>query len=131
MTEKFLRSIMIGVCVFLSVVIAAYVSFAYVYRRAEDRAARALLTVDTPAAAESSENPTAAGAAGSAAESYIARIDGDALAIYAVSDGREKFLYNLNVRIQDISESEQRLLKDGVTLADRQALASFEEDFTS
>ncbi|MDO5311679.1 MAG: hypothetical protein Q4E94_07195, partial [Clostridia bacterium] len=76
------------------------------------------------------ENPAAADAAVDA-ESYIARIDGDVLAIYAVTDGREEFLYNLNVRIQDISESEKRLLRDGVAIADRQALASFEEDFTS
>ncbi len=130
MTEKILRSIMIGVCVFLSVVIFAYISFIYVYRQAENRAERALLTVDTPAAARTVENPAAADAAVDA-ESYIARIDGDVLAIYAVTDGREKFLYNLNVRIQDISESEKRLLRDGVTIADKQALASFEEDFTS
>ena len=130
MTEKILRSIMIGVCVFLSVVIIAYVSFTYIYRQAENRAPRALLTVDTPAAAKTVESPILADVA-DAAESYIGRIDGDALAIYAVADGREKFLYNLNVRIQDISESEKRLLKDGVTLADKQALASFEEDFTS
>lgn len=129
MTVKILRSIMIGVCVFLSVIIIAYVSLTYIYRQAENRAAKALLTIDTPATAETSEAPAAN--AVDAIGLYIARIDGDALAIYAVTDGREEFLYNLNVRIQDISEDEQRLLREGITLADKQALASFEEDFTS
>lgn len=62
---------------------------------------------------------------------FIARYNGTHLSVFSVSEGKEEFLYTLNVRIEDISPTELNELKNGITLPNKEALASFEEDFTS
>lgn len=130
MAERILKNIMVGVCVFLTVVIAAYVIYSYIYRSAEqsaaETAAEAAPKISTSASDNSADSNAAADSGG-----YIARICDNALAIYAVRNGREEFLYNLKVRIEDISDEERQHLTDGVRLSNKKALASFEEDFTS
>lgn len=125
MTERVLKNIMASICVFLTVVIAAYVLYGYIYQNAEPAAETA---ADVRAASDSkSDDNTAAPDNGG----YIARINDNTLAIYAVKDGREEFLYNLKVRLEDISDAEKQNLTVGIRLSNKKALASFEEDFTS
>lgn len=130
MTERVLKNIMAGVCVFLTVVIAAYVLYGYIRQGGEHGAdtPTAETSADVRAASDSkSDDNIAVPDSGG----YIARINDNALAIYAVKDGREEFLYNLKVRLEDISDAEKQNLAAGIRLSNKKALASFEEDFTS
>ncbi len=128
MTKKLLRSMMIGFCVFITTIIIAYISFMYAYRFSVERTTEAL-SPETSALAETlvplSPNDVIK------IEHYLARYTGDSLAIYAVCEDKEEFLYTLDARIEDISTEELNELKEGIILPDKQALASFEEDFTS
>lgn len=62
---------------------------------------------------------------------YFVRYDERGLSVYACTGDKKEFLYTLKTRIEDISEEELQTLKNGVILKDKQALAAFEEDFTS
>lgn len=128
MTKKLLRSMMIGFSVFITTIIIAYISFMYAYRFSAEKAAEAL-GAETSAIAETlvplSPNDVIN------IEHYLVRYTGDSLAIYAVCEDKEEFLYTLDARIEDISAEELNELKEGIILSDKQALASFEEDFTS
>ena len=128
MTKKLLRSMMIGFCVFITTIIIAYISFMYAYRFSAKRTTEAL-GAETSVLAETlvplSPNEVIN------IKHYLARYTGESLAIYAVCEDKEEFLYTLDARIEDISAQELDKLKEGIILSDRQALASFEEDFTS
>lgn len=131
MTERVLKNIMVGVCVFLTVIIAAYVLYSYISQSLEPGAAETAAETAPNVGVTYDSNVGDDTAVPSDSGGYIARINNNALAIYAVKDGREEFLYNLKVRIEDISDEEKRNLTDGVRLSTKKALASFEEDFTS
>ena len=130
MTERVLKNIMVGICVFLTVVIAAYVMYSYIYNPGKHGAAETAAESVPSVSAEYDSNSAADPYDSADFGGYIARIKDDTLAIYAVNDGREEFLYNLNVRIEDISDAEKKNLTEGIRLSDKKALASFEEDFT-
>ena len=119
---------MIGFCVFITTIIIAYITFMYAYRFSVERTTEALVA-ETPALAETlvplSPNDVIN------IEYYLARYTGDSLAIYAVCEDKEEFLYTLDARIEDISTEELNELREGIILPNKQALASFEEDFTS
>ena len=122
MTERVLKNIMAGVCVFLTVVIAAYVLYGYIRQGGEHGTAEptAETAADVRAASDSKSDDNAAVPDSGG---YIARIND--------KDGREEFLYNLKVRLEDISDAEKQNLTAGIRLSNKKALASFEEDFTS
>ena len=129
MLKKFTRSLLIGFLVFLTGILIFYAVFRITYKKSVKAASDAISAQQTISASAQSNvlkeseiiNP----------DYFIARYDGKSLAIYCISDGKEEFLYTLNARIEDISESELDELRKGITLRDKQALASFEEDFTS
>ncbi len=129
MLKKFTRSLLIGFLVFLTGILIFYAAFRITYKKSVKAASDAISAQPTTSASAQSNvlkeseiiNP----------DYFIARYDGKSLAIYCISDGKEEFLYTLNARIEDISESELDELRKGITLRDKQALASFEEDFTS
>lgn len=127
MTKKLIRSIMIGFCVFAATVIIAYFTCMATYRISAQRAAKALAASEPTVSAEPSNLSTAE----PSLSYYIARLDGRNLSVYSCTSGKEEFLYTLDARIEDISEQELTELKKGIILKDKQALASFEEDFTS
>lgn len=129
MTKRLLRSVMIGFCVFIAAIIIAYVTFTSAYKISAQRTTEALTAASKPAAAHTDEPLRTEDI--THVSSYLARYDGTNLAIFACTDGNEEFLYTLDVCIEDISPSELSRLKDGIELSDKQALASFEEDFTS
>ena len=128
MTKKLLRSMMIGFCVFITTIIIAYIAFMYAYRFSVGRTTEAL-GAETSALAETLVPLSPDDVIN--IDHYLARYTGDNLAIYAVCEDKEEFLYTLDARIEDISTEELNELKAGIVLSDKQALASFEEDFTS
>ncbi len=128
MTKHFLRSIMVGFCIFTATLIVAYITFTYANRITSERATEAL-SESLPISA-SATSPLSGGEV-LTADYYLARCNENGLAVYAVNDETEEFLYTLDIRLEDISKTELDELKLGVILKDKQALASFEEDFTS
>ena len=128
MTKKLLRSMMVGFCVFIATIIIAYLTFMYAYRFSTEMATDALGT--TTATASEALVPLSPGEVINV-DYYLAKYTGNSLAIYAICEDKEEFLYTLDARIEDISAEELNGLKDGIILPDKQSLASFEEDFTS
>lgn len=128
MINRFFKSIMVGFCVFIITSLIAYITFLYMWKSSATKIADTLIEA-TPAAAESfsSFDPNEI----IIADYYVARYDGNTLSIYARTGESEEFLYTLDARIEDISPTELTQLKDGIILHDKQALAAFEEDFTS
>ncbi len=128
MINRFFKSIMVGFCVFIITALVAYIAFMYMWKTSATKVAGSLIEV-TPAAAESFSplDPDEI----IPADYYVARYDGNTLSIYARSGESEEFLYTLDARIEDISPEELALLREGIVLDGKQALASFEEDFTS
>lgn len=129
MLKKFTRSLLIGFLVFLTGILIFYTAFRITYKKSVKAASDAISAQQTASASAQSDGLKESEII--KPDYFIARYDGKNLAIYCVSDGKEEFLYTLNARIEDISENELDQLKEGITLKDKQALASFEEDFTS
>ncbi len=129
MTKKMLRSAMIGFCVFTATIIIAYFTITAAYNTSARRAAEALAPTEQTASAEESVPLTSSDI--TPAEYYLAKYDNGSLNVYACSADSEEFLYTLDVRIEDISKEELSRLSEGIRLEDKQALASFEEDFSS
>lgn len=127
MTKRYLKIALIGICV---LVLSAALVF-LIYSGIGNNACKSepvFSNIEHPALAEFApiEYPALP-----AAEFYLARFDGESLGIYSCRDGEEHFLYTLDVRIEDIGKAELFSLSQGIVLADKQALAIFEEDFTS
>ena len=129
MTGKFLRNTMIGFCVFISVIIITYVTVTYLYRASAAKAAASVLPVEESAAASTAEPLTDENI--TACDYYLARFNGKGISVFVCSGSGEEFLYNIDIRASDISDEEMSKLKEGIVLPDKQALASFEEDFSS
>ena len=130
MVKKLVRSLLIGFLVFLTGILIFYAAFRITYKKSVKAASEALSIQQTTSAAVPNGNALKESEIIDP-DYFIARYDGKSLAVYCVSDGKEEFLYTLNARIEDISESELNELKKGIRLDDKKALASFEEDFTS
>ena len=129
MVKKLIRNFILCLSVFLATILFFFIGYRIAYKKSIDRINSAF---------SSTEQTTSARAEGLLSDNeiikpdyYIARYDGRNLSVYSFTDGTEEFLYTLNVRIEDISDIELFELKQGIKLPDQQALASFEEDFTS
>ena len=127
MTKKLIRSVMIGFCVFVLTVAIVYFVCTTVYRMSAEKESGAVVPIEQAVEAEAEPQDIRTAEEGY----YIARFDGENLSVYACTGGNEEFMYTLDVRIEDIGQSELEQLKGGIVLHDKQALASFEEDFTS
>lgn len=130
MSKKLVRSAMIGFCVFVLAVAIAYFVCTAAYRMSAEKTSNTPMPIEQTVEAEAEPETMGIRTAGEASY-YIARFDGENLSVYACADGSEEFMYTLDVRIEDVAQSELEQLKDGIVLRDKQALASFEEDFTS
>ncbi len=128
MTKKLIRSIMIGFCVFVTALIISYITLSAAYKSSIKKASEALSPIEQNVSAETGSFSSQTT---SLSNYYLARFNGETLAIYICNGDNEEFLYTLDARIEDISERELSQLKEGILLPDKQALASFEEDFTS
>ena len=126
MSEKLLKSLLMGIIVFVIAVFVGYISYIVTLRYQADRI-RETFSVETPYAATSdnlTENTLNA-------DYYIARIENGNIAIYLSRDNREAFLYYLDVYIGDLPYTDIESLRSGIVLETPSALASFQEDFTS
>ncbi len=64
-------------------------------------------------------------------EHYLVRLEGDSLEIHVVHSGKEEFLYNRKIYINDLSERDLEMLNSGVRLESASELTAFIENFTS
>ncbi len=64
-------------------------------------------------------------------EYYLVRLEGDALEVYVAHSGKEEFLYNREIYKNDLSESDLKMLCNGVKLESASELTAFIENFTS
>lgn len=120
MTKKLVRSMIVGICMFFVV----YFICSTVLRMTETDTKEVFSPIERSAdATEEERRPTP--------DYYMARIEGDSLAVYSCNNGEEEFMYTLDVRLEDIGYEELNRLKNGIMLDDNYDLAAFEEDFTS
>lgn len=127
MFKKLIRGTILCLSVFTITVLTFFISYKIAYKKSFGRISETF----SPSGYYSSNATENSSHKIINPDYFIARYNGTNLSVYAVSDGNEEFLYTLSVRIEDIAESELLELKKGITLSDKQALASFEEDFTS
>lgn len=64
-------------------------------------------------------------------EYYTVRLEGATVGVYAITDGKEEFLYHANVYQNDLSADDLTMLKQGVKLMSLSELTGFIENFTS
>ena len=62
---------------------------------------------------------------------YIVRLEGDSLNVYASNGENEEFLYNTTVYTSNLTPEDISLLSSGVTLSSPSQLTGFMEDYTS
>lgn len=132
MAKKFFRSLMLGIIVFSVAVFAGYLSYIAAYRIQTNRLSQTLLPPDRAEAApvsrpaqplpESRVTPV---------DYYIARFENNDISIYTFFNGKEAFLYSLDIYAGDLPAEDLLRLREGVILHTKQELAAFEEDFTS
>ena len=131
MSKKIFKGILVGMIAFALAVLIGYTSYILALNHALSKTQANLKEPDTATAEAYTEQVPLSTESVTIAESYIARLDDDKISIFAVTNGRESFMYNLDVYIGDLPESDLNLLKKGVLLEDKEALAKFEEDYTS
>ena len=132
MAKKIFRSLALGIIVFAVAVLAGYLSYVITYRYQTQKVKESLAAQDTVAAAPvyGEAQPLSEDAV-LLVDHYIARLENNNIAIYTSSGGKESFLYTLNIHPGDLTNEDMAQLTQGVILKDKQALTSFEEDFTS
>ena len=64
-------------------------------------------------------------------EYYTVRLEGEKICVYARKEGREEFLYSVDIYRADLSEGDMTLLEQGVRLDNSSALTAFMENYTS
>lgn len=119
--KNFIARITVGICVFTMAIIMVLYAFVFSDRFPVETATETM--EPTVVATEEKAEADVGG--------YIARLDGEKISVYAKAGENEEFMYTLKVRVADFSTEERENLETGIMLADKQALASFIEDFTS
>ncbi len=64
-------------------------------------------------------------------EYYTVRLEDEKICVYALIEGREEFLYSVDVYSPDLPEGDRVLLESGVRLKNASELTAFMEDYTS
>lgn len=128
MAKKMFRSLMVGLIVFATAVLAGYLSYLWTYRYQSQKLQQSLHPTDNALAASVYQDAPPLSASDVL---YIARLEHDGISIYTFEDGRESFLYTLHIYTGDLPEADRTRLTQGVVLKTRQELASFEEDYNS
>ena len=128
MKNSLIRSLSIGFCVFAVTILIALVSYLVSYRISAKKTAKTLASAERIVHAQ---NEPLTLHEITVANYYIAVLEGDKISFYAHTENSEEFLYAIDIPITEISQEELARLKNGIILNDKEALASFEEDFTS
>ena len=128
MAKRFFRSLVVGIIVFAVAILAGYLSYVVTCRYQ----ARDSLPVTDSAFATPVSRETEPLTGPLRLESYyLARLENDDISIYLLENGKESFLYTLDIYIGDLPEEDRTRLTEGIVLTTRQELASFEEDYNS
>ena len=131
MAKKLFRSLMLGIIIFSVAVLAGYLSYVVTYRYQIQKMEEAVPREMAMAAETAAQDAIPLQESQSSGSNYyVARLENNDISIYICTDGKESFLYTLDIYAGDLSEEDVRQLKQGVVLDDRQKLAAFEEDFT-
>ena len=64
-------------------------------------------------------------------EYYTVRLENEKICVYALIEGREEFLYSVDVYGPDLPQGDKLLLEGGVRLENASELTAFMEDYTS
>ena len=62
---------------------------------------------------------------------YTVRLENEKICVYALIEGREEFLYSVDVYGPDLPQGDKLLLEGGVRLENASQLTAFMEDYTS
>lgn len=131
MSKKLFKATLTGIIAFALAVLIGYTSYIIALNHALSKNAGNVCEPSTAAAEVYGEELPGKADLGVDTETYIARLENNTISIFAVTDGRESFLYSLSTYIGDIPENDLRALKEGVYLSCKEDLAKFEEDYTS
>ncbi len=64
-------------------------------------------------------------------EYYTVRLENEKICVYALIEGKEEFLYSVDVYGPDLPQGDKLLLEGGVRLKNASELTAFMEDYTS
>lgn len=127
--------------IFMFLIISAAAALTgYVTYRSTSKALRAEYQTATARAAQGDERRQAAKPAEAAKsvssaplkiESYLVRLEGSTLSVYANRSNKEEFLYNEEIYVNDLSPTDREMLENGVCLKSASELTGFMENFTS
>ena len=129
--KVFLKRFFIGIFIFVLAGAAGYASYRLTMHYCIERLTKEPAVNAMAASRVAKASPPLAESKITAVDSYLARLENGRIAIYAVSAGNESFLYHLSTRAESLSAEDKTTLEKGISLPDRKALASFEEDFTN
>ncbi len=132
MAKKFFKSLTLGIVVFSVSVLVGYLAYVVTYHYQREKIQERMLAGDFVSAAPVSQQTSPVSEEDTLmVEYYLARLENDDIAIYIISEGQEFFLYKLDVYTGNFPAADLIRLQEGITLKNRQELASFEEDYTS
>ena len=130
MVKKLFQSLIVGILVFSVAVLAGYFAYMLTYRY-QTQKIQEQLSARTAVSATPVYNDTLLPSNNTVTAQYLARLENGDISIYTFHDGKESFLYTLDIYPGDLSQEDLSQLRSGVLLTSKQALTSFEEDFTS
>lgn len=128
MLSNLLKRLAVGVGVFIAVILFCIIVSKITYKNSLDKLNSQLPPSNQAVSASANESTERKE---ENADCFYAKLEGENISIYSISGDKNEFMYSLRIQVKDISEKELEELKKGIILKDRQALASFEEDFTS
>lgn len=127
MTKKIIRGLFFSLLIFSVSVFAGYLAFRITYHyqttNVDDPPRTDVVSAAVQGSSATAPTPTW--------DHFLACLEQDTIAIYAVSQNKRSFLYSFPVRISALSEGDRLHLESGVVLPDQLALAAFKEDFSS
>ncbi len=119
MTKRFVRTLFTGILVFAAAILAGCLAFVITYR---------YQTQPLPPAATAAARPVYSEEP--APCTYLVRLEEEKLCVYAKPEGREEYLYSLEVPLMDLPEEDREALERGILLPSKEALTALEEDYT-
>ncbi len=131
MEKRIFRSISVGIIVFAVAVLLGYLAYTITYQYQTKQAREQLRTEEVVSATSIHGDGTADVGETLMVEHYLARLEGDDIAIYMVMNQQAEFMYQLEVFTGNFPAEEILRLQNGIVLRNRQELMAFEEDYTS
>lgn len=128
--KKIFKSLSVGLIVFMAAILCGYISY-FITLRYQTELLGDLASKDKVSAAVNSGALPLSENEAVPVDYYIARLEDNKIFIYVSSNGKEAFLYSMDIFEADFPKEDIEKLRHGVILKTRQELTSFEEDFTS